>query len=372
MSDVTDPESTSVALPAGYHNLLAQVRLEVTASQVRATRAANSELLSLYWRIGRLILAQQEQQGWGTKVTARLSADLQASFPGSTGFSPSNLQYMRGFASAWPSDPISLRGVGKATADPAEAISQRAVGKLPWGHVHTLLDKLKDQDARDWYAMADAANGWSRAVLEHHIATDLRSRSRGAPSNFSEQLLPHDSDQITALLKDPYIFDFLNLADRASERTIEQGLMDRLQETLLELGKGFAFVGRQVRFDVDGDEFFVDILLFHTDLVRYVVVELKLGKFKPEYAGQLGFYVAMVDDKMRRPAVHAPTVGILLCSDRNEQVVRYALGQSTAPMAVSTYTYDALPPSEKAAMPPADAITAALTSTGSVVSGEDT
>lgn len=189
----------------------------------------------------------------------------------------------------------------------------------------------------------------------------MRSRlRRTAPSNFSEQLTPDDSDQTTALLKDPYVFDFLNLTQRASERTLEQGLMDRLQDTLLELGTGLAFVGRQVRFDVDGDEFFVDLLLFHTDLVRYIVVELKLGKFKPEYAGQLGFYTALIDDKLRRPAVHAPTVGILLCSGRNEQVVRYALGRSTAPMAVSTYTYETLPANEQAALPPAHAITAAL------------
>ena len=309
MGVVTDPEPTGVGLPAGYSSLLAQVRREVTDARVKATRAANTELLGLYWRIGRLILAQQDQQGWGTKVIGRLSSDLQASFPGSTGFSPSNLQYMRGFAAAWPGDPTSLQGVGKSAADSAQPVSLRSVGKLPWGHVHTLLDKIKDQDARNWYAAADAENGWSRAVLEHHIATDLRSRSRGAPSNFAEQLLPQDSDQTAALLKDPYIFDFLDLADRASERAIEQGLMNRLQDTLLELGKGFAFVGRQVRFDVDGDEFFVDILLFHTDLVRYVVVELKLGKFKPEYAGQLGFYVALVDDTMRRPTVQRPDGG---------------------------------------------------------------
>ena len=219
---------------------------------------------------------------------------------------------------------------------------------MPWGHVHTLLDKLKDQDALDWYAAADAENGWNRAVLEHHIATDLRARSRPAPSNFAEQLPPQDSDLTTALIKEPYIFDFLNLTDRASERAVEQGLMDKLQDPPLELGTGFAFVGRQVRFDVDGDEFFVDLLLFHTELVPYVVVELMVGKLKPDYAGQFVFrkYVALVDDKLRRPAVHAPTVGILLCSGRNEQVVRYALGRSTAPMAVSTYTYDTLPAEE--------------------------
>lgn len=355
-----DSTADSVVLPVGYGELLAKVKAEVGAARLRATRAANSELISLYWRIGLLILNQQDKRGWGAKVIARLSVDLQAAFPGTTGFSPSNLQYMRGFAAAWPANAISQHSVGELADGPAADISQRSVGKLPWGHVHTLLDKLKDQDARDWYAAADAENGWNRAVLEHHIATDLRARSHPAPSNFPEQLPPEDSDLTTALLKDPYIFDFLNLTDRASERAVEQGLMDKLQDTLLELGTGFAFVGRQVRFDVDGDEFFVDLLLFHTELVRYVVVELKVGKFKPDYAGQLGFYVALVDDTLRRPAVHAPTVGILLCSGRNEQVVRYALGRSTAPMAVSTYTYESLPAEEKAALPAAETLTAAL------------
>ena len=175
-------------------------------------------------------------------------------------------------------------------------------------------------------------------------------------------MLPaEDSDLARAIVKDPYVFDFLDLTDRAAERELEQALMDRLQDTLTELGRGFAFVGRQVRFDVDGDDFTVDLLLFHVEQLRYAVVELKIGRFKPEYTGQLGFYVAMVDDQLRRPGTHAATVGILLCAGRNEKVVRYALRAAAAPMAVATYTYDKLPTEERTGLPTVDDLTTMIT-----------
>jgi predicted nuclease of restriction endonuclease-like (RecB) superfamily len=235
---------------------------------------------------------------------------------------------------------------------------------LPWGHIRTLLDQLNDPTLRDWYAERDAVNGWSRQVLEHHIATGLHRRVGSAPSNFVDHLDPVDADQAQEIVKDPYVFDFLDLAERSRERAIETALTERLQDTLAELGPGFAFVGRQVPFTVDGDEFFVDLLLFHAEQVRYVVVELKVGKFRHEFAGQLAFYVTMVDDQLRHPDRHAPTVGILLCGSSKEQVVRYALRSANAPMAIATYTYDALPPAEQAALPPAEAITAAFAGAG--------
>ena len=168
---------------------------------------------------------------------------------------------------------------------------------------------------------------------------------------------PNSRKQLT---KDPYVFDFLGLTGRAAERDVEQALMDRLQQTLLEFGRGFTFVGRQVHFDVDGDDFWVDLLLFHVEQLRYVVVELKIGRFKPDYAGQLGFYVALVDDQRRRPDRHAPTVGILLCAGRNDRVVRYSLGGAASPMAVADYTYDTLPAAERSALPAAEDIAAVL------------
>ncbi|MGS0688927.1 PDDEXK nuclease domain-containing protein [Nakamurella sp. GG22] len=334
-----------VLVPRGYGDLLAQIASEVRVARLRAARSANSELLALYWRIGSLILVRQEQEPWGSGVIKRLSNDLRGEFPGMKGLSPTNLQYMRAFAAAWP-------GGG--------SISQRPVGKLPWGHVCTLLDQLKDPDLRDWYADRDVRNGWSRPVLEHHVATGLHHRIGAAPSNFNERLEEVDADQAQEIVRDPYVFDFLDLTDRSTERALEDALTDRLQDTLAELGPGFAFVGRQHRFTVDNDDFYVDLLLFHAPTVRYVVIELRAGRFRHEYAGQLGFYVTIVDDQLRKPQVHAPTVGILLCTSSTENTVKYALRAARAPMAVATYTYDTLPAAERDALPPVDAVTQAF------------
>lgn len=347
----TDNESVPDLLPEGYAELLDRVKNDVLATRLRAMRTANTELIALNWRIGRLILERQRTQPWGSAVIRRLALDLRREFPDMTGLSATNLQYMRAFAAAWPTEPIS----------------PQAVGKLPWGHIRTLLDQLNDPTLRDWYAERDAVNGWSRQVLEHHIATGLHRRVGSAPSNFLDHLDPVDADQAQEIVKDPYVFDFLDLAERSRERAIETALTERLQDTLAELGPGFAFVGRQVPFTVDDDEFFVDLLLFHAEQVRYVVVELKVGKFRHEFAGQLAFYVTMVDDQLRHPDRHAPTVGILLCGSSKEQVVRYALRSANAPMAIATYTYDALPPAEQAALPPAEAITAAFAGAGELI-----
>lgn len=238
------------------------------------------------------------------------------------GIGRSNVHYMRAMAAAWP----------------RQAVVQQAVGQLPWGHITVLLDKLDDQDERDWYAAKAAEHGWSRDVLRLQITGRLHGRLGAAPSNFADQLPAADSDLARQLTKDPYVFEFLNMHEHVAERDVEQALMDRLQQTLLEFGRGFAFVARQLHFEVDGDDFYADLVLFHVDQLRYVVVELKIGKFKPDYAGQLGFYVAVVDDKLRRRQIHAPTVGILLCASRNDSVVRYSLANTTAPMAVANYT----------------------------------
>jgi predicted nuclease of restriction endonuclease-like (RecB) superfamily len=337
-------------VPDGYGDLVDLIGAEVRTTRLRAARAANTELVAMNWRIGRLILERQQVEPWGSGVIKRLALDLRREFPGMTGLSATNLQYMRAFAAAWPDQ---------------DAISQRSVGKLPWGHICTLLDQLDSPDLREWYAERDAVNSWSRPVLEHHIATGLHRRVGAAPSNFTDHLEPVDADQAQEIVKDPYVFDFLDLAERSRERAIETALTERLQDTLAELGPGFAFVGRQVPFSVDGDEFFIDLLLFHAQQVRYVVIEIKVGRFRHEFAGQLAFYVTMVDDQLRHQDRHAPTVGILLCSSGSKEgVVRYALRSANAPMAIATYSYDALPPAEQAALPPAEAITAAFSGVG--------
>ena len=333
-----------VALPDGYPEFLGSLKFRVREAQVRAQRTVNTQLIELYWSIGRSILSEQDKQGWGAGVIDRLAHDLRVEFPKMTGLSRSNLFYMRAFAAAWTEEL---------------PIVQQAVGQLPWGHITVLLDKLEDIDTRAWYAAAAAKNGWSRNVLLNQIKNRTLERTGAALSNFSAELAPTDSDLARQIAKDPYVFDFLELTEDAAERDLEQALMDRIVDTLRELGKGFAFVGRQVHFDVAGDDFYLDLLFFHVEQLRYVVIELKTGKFQPEHAGKLAFYVSLVDDRLRRDA-HAPTVGILICGDRNDHTVRYALGRSASPMAVSTYTYDSLPPSEKDALPDADELTSAL------------
>lgn len=344
--------ATDLALPDDYLELLEQLKRQVRTAQAKVVREANTELLRLYWTIGRALAERREREGWGTKVVERLAADLRRAFPDQRGLSRSNLFSMRQFAETWP----------------AEAIVQQPVGRLPWGHVTVLLSKLGDQATRDWYAAAAVKNGWSRAVLLNQIKNATHRRVGAAPSNFAERLEPAESELARELAKDPFVFDFLGLSGPVAERELEQALMDRIQQTLAELGRGFAFVGRQVRFEIDGDDFAIDLLFFHVEQLRYVVVELKIGKFEPGFAGQLNFYVSWVDDQLRRPQ-HAPTVGLLLCADRNERVVRYALGGSSQPLAVSTYTFDtygdtrtyeALSPAERAAVPAAAELEAAL------------
>jgi len=334
--------------PEGYGDLLADLKARVRATQVRAARAANTEVLRLYWSIGRDVLDRQRVAGWGGKVVARLAADLAREFPEQRGWSRTSLLYMRKAAEVWQNETEFV---------------QQAVGRLPWGHVTVLLDRLATREERDWYAAQAVENGWTRNVLEHHIKADLRSRLGAAPTNFAAALDAPDSELAQQLVKDPYVFEHLGLTARMAERDVERALMDRLQDTLLELGRGMAFVGRQVRLTVrddDGavDEFVVDLLLFHVEQLRYVVVELKVGRFEPAHVGQLGTYVAIVDGQLRRPGIHAPTIGILLCTGKNGATVRYSLASSSAPVAVADYA--GLPRDAREALPSADELRAVI------------
>ena len=332
--------------PVGYAQLLEQVKARVRTAQVRAARAANTEVVALYHAIGADILARQDAAGWGAGVIDQLAGDLRAAFPGQRGWSRRNLQYMRALAAAFPD-------VGQFVQQP--------VAHLPWGHLTVLLTRLDTTEDRLFYATRAAEHGWSRAVLEHQVTSRLHTRIGAAPSNFADHLPSPDSDLAQELVRDPYVFDHLALTEKVSERDLEQALMDRLQTTLLAFGSGMAFVGRQVRFDVGGEDLVVDLLLFHVEQLRYVVVELKVGRFEPGHIGQLGTYVAVVEDRLRRTDRHAPTLGLLLVAGRNEQVVRYALSAATTPVAVADYTYETLPDDARAALPaPAD-LTADLT-----------
>src|SRR5665811_242632 len=284
---IKDMADNALVLPDGYAELLTGLKVRVRNAQVRAQRVVNTQLIELYWQVGSEILEQQGQAGWGSGVIRCLAGDLRAEFPHMKGFSASNLQYMRAFAVAWPGP---------------QPISQQAAGKLPWGHIMVLIDKLDDSGTRDWYAAAAVQYGWTRNVMLNQIMNRTHERVGSGTTNFAKQLPADDSELAQHIAKDPYVFDFLGLTGEVAERDMEQALMGRIVETLRELGVGFAFVGRQVHFDVGGDDFYLDLLFFHVVQLRYVVIELKAGKFRPEYAGKLGFYVGVVDDKLRLAA----------------------------------------------------------------------
>lgn len=330
-------------LPNDYAAVLASLKDRVRQARLTAQRRVNTELISLYWGIGQQILAHQDNQGWGAGVIRRLAEDLRAEFPQMKGFSQRNLQYMRTMASSWGPD----------------SNVPQLVAQLPWGHIRTILDKAETPQERDWYTAAAVEYGWSRNVLLNMMMNRSMERTGTAPSNFTQHLAAVDSELAQQVAKDPYAFEFLGLSGQVAERDLEQALMDRIVETLRELGPGFAFVGRQVHLEVEGDDFYIDLLFFHVEQLRYFVIELKTGKFQPEFAGKLNFYVALVDDKLRLPA-HAPTVGILICGSKNDHTVRYALGRSTSPMAVAAYTYEQLTSEDQALLPPEEHLTAAL------------
>ena len=325
---MSDKPVKLIPAPSGYADWLADLKTRIHTAQQRAALAVNRELVLLYWQIGQDILARQAAQGWGAKVIERLSQDLRSAFPEMKGFSRANLMYMRAFAAAWPD----------------EKIVQQAVGQLPWGHNLVLLSQLKDPAQRLAYAESAIQHGWSRNVLNIHIETRLLERSGKVVSNFSTTLPAPQSDLARESLKDPYRFDFLGLSREAGERAIENALVKHVTEFLLELGAGFAFVGRQVLLDVGGDEFFIDLLFYHLKLRCYVVIELKGGKFKPEHLGQLSFYLTAVDEQIKHPQDN-PTIGLLLCKSKNKVVAEYALRQNTQPLGVAEYKLiESLPP----------------------------
>ncbi len=386
MPKPTSKSSKSVAaLPADYGPLLAEIKLRVQTARIKAGLAANRELLALYWDIGRLILARQKKAGWGAKVIDRLSQDLQREFPGQQGFSPRNLKYMRAFANAWPETvivqqaaaqmaevhpPIVQRRVAQlmkprspaaaivqAPFAPADqrvpAIVQCSVAQLPWRHHTILLDRLSTSEERLWYAAKAKEHGWSGDVLALQIEAGLHERQGKAVTNFKATLPPTQSDLAQGITKDPYLFDFLTLRDDANERAIEDGLVAHVEKFLLELGAGFALVGRQVHLEVGDQDFYLDLLFYHLKLRCFVVIDLKAREFTPEAAGKMNFYLSAVDDQFRQPG-DQPSIGLILCRSKNRVIAEYALRDMTKPIGVSGYVtklVDSLPKSLKGAIP---------------------
>ena len=282
--------------------------------------AANSAMVLLYWEVGRLILDRQEREGWGARVIDRLSADLRAAHPEMSGLSPRILKYMRSFAAAWPD----------------AAIVQGTLAQLPWWSHIALLDKLDGSEARLWYAQKTIEQGWSRDILCHQIAARARERQGRLTHNFAVALPPADSDLAAQIFKDPYLFDFLGTADPRREREVERALVDHIQRFLLELGAGFAFVGRQVHLEFADADYYLDLLFYHLRLRRYVVVELKAVPFAAEFVGKLNMELSAVDDLLRHPD-DQPSIGLLLCRSKNKLVAEYALRGLQKPIGVAEW-----------------------------------
>lgn len=319
----------------GYNHFLHDLKTRIRAARTRAAMAVNRELVLLYWQIGRDILERQEREGWGAKVIERLAKDLRAEFPDMKGFSPRNMLFMRAFAEAY--------------AD--EAIVKQLVSLLPWGHVVRLIQKVKSPEEREWYIHKAFEHGWSRDILVMQIESQLFHRQGKAVNNFVATLPPSQSDLAQQALKDPYLFDFLGLGNEAQEREVERELVNHITSFLLELGAGFSYVGRQVHLEVEGEDFFIDLLFYHLKLRCYVVIELKATSFKPEYAGKLNFYLSAVDATMRHESDN-PSIGLILCKDRKGLIAEYALKDISKPVGISEYQLvAAIPENLKGSLP---------------------
>ena len=323
---------------AGYDEFLSDLKERIRTSQVKAALSVNRELIALYYDLGRRIVERQETADWGDAVIEQISRDLKAAFPGVSGFSRRNLYRMRAFF-------LAYRHAGEFVQQP--------VAQIPWGHNSALLEKLDDADERAWYAAQTAEHGWSRSVLLHQIETGLYRRQVTAAktTNFSATLPPPQSDLAEGVLKDPYVFDFLELADDAKERDLERGLIERIRDFLLELGAGFAFLGSQYHLEVGGQDYYVDLVFYHHRLRCLVAIDLKMDDFRPEYAGKMNFYLSALDDLVRHEQ-DGPSIGIVLCRGRNRTIAEYALRDMHKPIGVSEYRLThALPGELQGALP---------------------
>jgi predicted nuclease of restriction endonuclease-like (RecB) superfamily len=337
-SEVNFPISPKkVEMPEGYIPFIKQVKETISQQRIKLILSANTEMVLLYWELGYAILKQQEKEGWGTKVIERMSHDLKEAFPEMGGFSSRNLKYMKRFAEEWPD----------------KAIVQRCVALLPWRSNLTLLDKLSDPKLRLWYAQKTIEMGFGKDMLVFQIETKLHLREGSSINNFKTALPPPDSDLTAQIFKDPYIFDFLGTADPRREAELEHKLVEHVQKFLLELGQGFAFIGRQVHLALGDSDFYLDLLFYHVKLRCYVVVELKAGKFEPGHVSKLNMYMNVVDDLLRH-SDDKKTIGLLLVKSKNQMVVEYALAGYTNPIGVANWERgirQSLPENLKSSLP---------------------
>lgn len=345
--EITIKNDDSLRLNQDYKHFLTDIKTRLQTAQIRAAQAVNSELVKFYWELGNDLIEKQKSHQWGSHFLEQFSHDMRQAFPEMQGFSKRNLEYMRRFAQLYPRIEFA----------------KQPVSQLPWGHIVRLMQMVKNAHEREWYAIQTIKNGWSRTVLEMQIESELYERQAESGkkiNNFHKQLPALQSDLANEMLKDPYNFDFLTIQGKARERVIEDALVTHIRDFLIELGQGFALVGSQVPLTFDDQEFFVDLLFYHLHLRAFVVIELKATKFKPEHTGQLGFYMAAVDDLMRKEGDNQ-TIGIILCKSKHKVVAEYALRNMNAPIGISEYKLaKALPKELKANLPSVEEIEAEL------------
>ncbi len=324
LEEITN-NTTKDLIPLGYKEFLDDLKEKVKKAQLKAAISVNQELIKLYWDIGKSIATIQKTDKWGSKVIEKLCKDLQNSFPGISGFSRSNIFYMKSFYLAYEK---VQQAVGQFENLP--------IFRIPWGHNILLITKVENENQRIWYANMIIQEGWSRYALENMIKSNYFERYGKAITNFEKRLPEPQSHLAQEMLKDPYNFDFIELADNYREKELEQGLIDHIEKFLLELGQGFAFVARQYHIEIGGEDYYIDLLFYHLKLRCYCVIELKNTDFKPEYAGKMNFYLSAIDDLVKRDEDN-PSIGMILCKTKNNFKVEYALRDIHKPMGVSEY-----------------------------------
>ena len=324
-----------------YAVLLQNLKKEISTARIRAHLSVNKEMITLYWSIGNQILERQKQEGWGSKVIENISKDLRSEFPEMKGLSAQNLKYMRKFAETYAKNEIS----------------QQAVDQIPWGHNIKIFYDVGNQEERFWYIQKTIENGWSRNVLSLQIQSNLYARDGKSINNFKSTLPEAQSDLAASIIKDPYNLEFLDIQGKFHERELEGKLIDHIRNFLLELGQGFAFIGNQYHIELEGEDYFLDLVFYHVKLKCYVVIELKTGKFKPEYAGKLNFYLNLMDRRIKDDTDN-PTIGLILCEDKKGITVEYAIEGINKPMGVSQFKLtETLPDQLKEYLPTPEEIT---------------
>lgn len=361
-----------------YGNLLSDIKTRIRQAQVKAALSANAEMIAMYWDVGRMIYERQQHEGWGTGVIPRLAKDIRNELPKVKGFSERNIGYMIRLAREYGDPAILQQAVAKLQQpenkdvlkvpqavdqlpiNEHSVIVQRLVSQIPWGHNILLMERVKDLSSRFWYMEQTIQNGWSRDTLGLMIKSGAHLRQGKAVSNFSLTLPDPQSDLARQSLKDPYIFDFLTLTEPFNEREMETELIKHLEKFLLELGAGFSFVGRQYQLTISDKDFYIDLLFYHLKLRCFIVIELKKGDFKPEYAGKMNFYCSAVDDLLKHQT-DQPTIGLILCQTKDRILAEYALRDVHKPIGVSEYELTrSLPENLKSSLPSIEEIEAEL------------